>query len=104
MTSLAFHLCGFKNLRDSHSESSFLSPCRQGTSVQEPFTGPQRPVPLAGPSPATLSEVLCVRPPGSQGRIPGKLCPAGPGRGEGGLVSLIDLPFCHFGLSKPLKL
>lgn len=43
---------------------------RQGTSVQEPFTGPQRPVPLAGPSPATLSEVLCVRPPGSQGRIP----------------------------------
>lgn len=58
-----------------------LFPPRQGTCVQEPSTGPQRPVPLAGPRPAALSEVLRVRPPGCQGRLAGERRCTGPGRG-----------------------
>lgn len=50
---------GLRLWRD-HVHQHRLQWALQGTSVQESFTGPQRPVPFADPPPAALSEVLCV--------------------------------------------
>ena len=72
-----------------------LFPPRQGTCVQEPSAGPQRPVPPAGPRPAALSEALHVRPPGCQRRLAGERRPLAPGEEEASLLSPICPPFCQ---------
>lgn len=86
---VGFCLCCFLN--PSHSGCVFLLP-RQGPAVEESLAGPQCPVP-ADPPAAPLSEVLRVRPPCCQERLPGRhTAPLASGRRGGVLLDLPLLP------------